>query len=265
VVRRIAVEAHDGNGGRASAEVPLTVLNRAPRVAVVRSAATVPHGYDAARRVYSAAATLSDYVDDDGDPLLPGSTFELVPAGCSKLSLEGATLRLTCEVPFSTVAALAGLARPHVLDVTVRDPWVHSLRATARLEVTNQPPRVTSSHVSVNTPSKVANVCCFWDEQRDVCGATPILHEPGEASFSGVVDPDGDPLDVSYEATSPALLLSRTSASACTGADCAVGLHLDAAGSLAECVEIPDPGSLRVVASDGASSYALSVKVLRYW
>jgi hypothetical protein len=263
VARSVTVEADDGNGGREAAAVPVTVLNRPPRIALARSGATVPHRFDAARRVYTASATLSDYVDDDGDPIAAGTTFEQVPAGCSVLALHDATLSLTCEVPFSTVAALAHLARAHLLDVTVRDPWSHSSRAAARVEVTNQPPRVTASYVQIRTPRSVGNVCCWYDEYEDACGATTERYEAGEAAFSAVDDPDGDPLDVTYEGTSPALALSRKTASACVGTDCAVGLGLAAAGSVTQCLEVPVPGLLRVGVSDGAAAVQRDVGVSR--
>jgi hypothetical protein len=266
VVRRIAVEADDGNRGRATTAVPLTVLNRPPRLAVPRGLVAVPHAYEAARRVYTAQATLSDYVDDDGDPMLPGSTFELVPAGCSRLSLTGATLGLECEVPLSTVAALATLARTHVLDVTVRDAWAHSARATARLEVTNQPPVVRATSVAVSAPTTVAatDLCCEMDDYGYICARPPTVVAAGDGTFSAVEDPDGDPIDVIYDRTSTVMRLSRNSATTCTGADCAVAVHVDGAGSLVACVDIPSPGFLQVVVSDGVATTMGSVPVIRY-
>ncbi|HET7752846.1 MAG TPA: hypothetical protein VFK85_02965 [Anaeromyxobacteraceae bacterium] len=262
VTRRAVVEADDGNGAPVRLAVPILVQNRAPRIAVARSLATVPHTYDAVRRVYTASTTLSDYVDDDGDPILPGSVFELIPAGCSAIALSGPTLGLTCEVPLSTVAALSTLVRSHVLDVTVQDPWAHSVRATAKLEVTNQPPRFTGSGAALNS-SYTQGACCWWDDYEDECGAWPRLYQDGNGSFSGVGDPDGDPLDVTYENTSPELVLSRRSASGCRGVECAVGLHLTGGGNVQQCVPMPDPGNLRVTITDGVLTAQATLPVWR--
>jgi hypothetical protein len=168
-------------------------------------------------------------------------------------------------VPLSTVAALSTLARTHVLDVTVRDAWAHSARATLRLEVTNRSPVVRGTTVPVRSvKTERAEICCYWEDHEDDCGGHPTVFSQGDGAFADVEDPDGDPVDVTYGGTSTLLQLSRSSAAACSGSDCAVGLHLAATGTLDSCAYIAPIGSLRVLVTDGVSSAERALPLVRY-
>ena len=192
--RMLAMTLTDPNGGVLAVEVPVTILNRPPSVALAAaSAASVDHRVEPC----ILAAAPSCFVADGDDPFIvsdpEGDPFEYaltarVAAGNAAsrgaVVLDGAARRFRFETPsslplqFRSATGASGFS----LVGTAKDALGGTSGAVAPLSIGNRPPIVREAvpAVSVNHSYDAAT-------RRYVATANGALYE----------DPDGDPLSAS--------------------------------------------------------------------
>jgi hypothetical protein len=253
--RTVEYAVVDENGAEGRGVWEVVVDNRPPRVATAVSSVGIPHRFDAPTSHYLASATLSTYVDDDGDPIepVPGTG----DAVCASLSFSGQALKADCALAYAGFPIANQLVGPHPLSVKVRDPWAESALASPLVTIGNRPPRVTSA-------SYVLPVLCAYGAQ--CCEFDVVLHQcleyasgyPGTTGSApaGVADDDGDPVQLT--------LVGGTCASAsasppiCIPAQCP-SLDLDLCGKPVSCAPGESGGTVTVTAFDGDLSGSGSI------
>ncbi len=243
VSRSIRYTVADVNGAASSATWPIVVTNRAPRIAAAVGAVAVPHAFDAAASQYVATATLSTFVDDDGDPLLVDADTGFAP--CTARS-SGAAAVASCAVPYAGTPRVGDLAGLRRLSVTVRDPLEGAVTAPADVTIEDQPPTVTSASYALPA-SCGKSVCCDPDPSGCLAWGRSI----GAASGTGVTpatDPDGDPIVVTYVGTGGSI---SPNPETCIPGSCPpIQLAIDAEP---DACNASGTATLSVVASDGAA------------
>ncbi len=194
VRRSISFTATDVNGGAATATWDVVGANTPPRVSTEAPAVTVPHWFDQGSATYLAAASLSTFVDDDGDPLVADASTG--SAICRGEALTAGTVNVVCAVPWVAgdplLTNLPILVTTHALTATVRDPWSSASAATS-LTVTNRPPRLTGASFAIATACTTGQCCdskCS-SYSRGAAAGTGAIATPA-------VDDDGDPISVAY-------------------------------------------------------------------
>lgn len=194
VSRSIGFTATDVNGGSAATAWTVTVTNRPPRLVSQVPALTVGHAFDAAGSQYLATATLSRFVDDDGDPLLP--VAERDPQ-CLGRAVSGGSVVVECSVPYAGVPVANHLAGVHVFDAGVSDPW-QATTAPTQLTVTNRAPQQAVGSVSTSR-SCTTGACCLLDPVDKVCLSWKVSCPAASGASPAVAtDPDGDPITIGY-------------------------------------------------------------------
>lgn len=169
---RILATATDGFGASLPIELPVVVGNRPPVVTSPVTAATVSHRFDLASRTYLADATLSGFVDPDGDPLTAAPGAEGDDCGTITLSDLGvASVACRRTTPLTaTYPVLAGFTGGHQVVAAVSDGWEGAVAPTA-LTVTNRPPTVPAFDGSAES---CACVCSRWEvETPTLCAVEP--------------------------------------------------------------------------------------------
>lgn len=247
--RTVTYAAVDVNGAQGSATWDVVVDNRPPRVATAVATASVPHRFDAATSRYLASATLSTYVDDDGDPIepVPGTGDGV----CSTLSLAGQTLKVDCSLPFAGFAIANQIAGPHPLAVQVRDPWAPSAPATPVVTIQNRPPRMASaSYALPGTCTLVSSMCCEYDPGPPV---VCIVRATGFDAVTSLVPPnvaddDGDPVQLAF--AGDACASASASPPVCVPSQCPQ-LVLQLCGKPPSCSPNPSSGTVTVTVTDG--------------
>jgi len=245
--RTITYGARDPNGGQGSATWDVAVMNRAPRLVLNDvTAVSVDHAFDAARSRYLASALLSEYVDDDGDPIAPSA-----PTGdprCAEVSslVGGGRPQATCSMLYTGTPAAHLFAGSHRLQIAMGDPWASTAAVPVDLTILNRPPRLTVASLGLDAPTCTGTTtCCLFDPDLRRC--VEFEREAGPSSLTvppPVVDPDGDPLAIAFgsAATPPSMTCAQASCPNVTFAQ----------GSAAFC-----PGELvaspTVTVSDGAA------------
>ncbi len=216
VSRSISFTATDVNGGAATATWNVVVTNRPPRVSVEAPAVTVPHWFDQGSATYLAAASLSTFVDDDGDPL--AAEAGTGSAICRGESLAAGTVNVLCSVPWvagdSYLTNLPLLVTTHALTAAVRDPWT-SASAPTSLTVTNRPPRLTGESFSIPTACTTGQCCdgeCSYYSRGAAAGTGSIA--------TPAVDDDGDPISVAYSWVGSCVNVNPPGAYTCFSGSC---------------------------------------------
>ncbi|HUL60860.1 MAG TPA: hypothetical protein VLU43_16385 [Anaeromyxobacteraceae bacterium] len=220
LARSVDYLGSDGNGGVATAHIPLAVLNRPPVVALdlgnpAANLAWVPHTVRACDvgACFSAKGTSPFIVDDpDGDPLGPVTvTLSLEP---NRPNSTGAVW--TDEVRVTRFEFLTPVTAPFEfrdrggmtgfhLHAKVSDPWVESAPFDARVAVANHAPALDAGLAAADV-----------DHTYDLAGKA----YRASATFSPFVDPDGDPIALSIGAVDPACEVSASGA--WISADCSL-------------------------------------------
>jgi len=195
VSRSIRFTATDENGGSATADWAVAITNRKPRLAGAVPALTVDHGFDTVGSRYVATATLSRFVDDDGDPLLPVASGD---PQCQGHAVSGGSVVVECSVPYAGVPVANQIAGVHLLEAGVSDPW-GSAAAAAQLTVANRPPVVPAAGYDVPNACTETSTCCLRDPVDKTCLEVDWSCTAGSLPVPPLAtDPDGDPVAVAH-------------------------------------------------------------------
>ncbi|MGB8929656.1 MAG: hypothetical protein WCC48_00235 [Anaeromyxobacteraceae bacterium] len=193
--RTLTLTIDDRNGGTATAQLPLTIANRAPIVVAAAAAAGSPlavdHRVEPCILAAGGACFVSDGTDPftvsdpDGDPL---GEYELSatvgvdrPSSIGIVSLDGVTRRFRFETPTTSPLEFRSAtgASGFLLTASVKDPWGVTGSASIPLAIGNRAPIVKEAVTQVS-------VFHAYDAAARRYAAT--------ASGSLFEDPDGDPL-----------------------------------------------------------------------
>lgn len=250
--RAITFAIRDVNGAETSETWPVVIGNRPPERVAAPATVSVNHSYDAAAGTYRAAATLSQWRDPDGDPLVQADATGDVM--CPSYTLDAAgRVAISCSLAGGMAAVAGNFVGAHDLHQRVRDPWEASLVATVtRLEILNRPPVVTTSDLVLYAPAVQTSTCCVWES--GFCSDTKLrLDDVQHTLTSFVADPDGDPVQVRLD---PAGAIQVCLPPECTQV-------ISWAGGL-WCPSGSAPATLMTItATDGAASASSSFRVTR--
>lgn len=257
VSRTVTFAAVDANGAAGGATWQIEVTNRPPRVVAPVTALQVPHSFDAGRSRYLAAAALSAFADDDGDPLsIDAATGDPI---CAGKRLEPTTLaaEVECAVPYAGTPAANAIAGLHAVTATARDPWAGT-PATTNVTIGNRAPRPTSAAVTLS-PGCTTGGCCLIDPISKTCDSYYMTQGAAAATVpSPATDDDGDPMLLTYAAQGSCATVSPSS-DVCVPGSCTVDLSL--CGQAHVCGGTATSGSISVTATDGDLSLATSFTV----
>lgn len=255
--RSITFSIADVNGAVTAETWPIVVGNRPPVATVTPASFTVDHVYSAVAAAYEAEATLSTWSDPDGDPILPVPGASTGDVACAQLSVVGAVAHVSCSVPFAGTPAAGNIAGTHAVTQHVKDFWAEAATApTVAFTIANRPPAIASTP-AVQVPvtgCSFTSICCDWGTDPETglpeCLATESTVGAGSTTVSGRwSDPDGDPLDVTFQGATPQV---------CTPGTCAFGLTV---AEITYCGGFND--SRTTTASDGVGNAAASLMVSR--
>jgi hypothetical protein len=151
---------------------------------------SVHHTYDAGAYRTSPTA-LGVWIDPDGDPLVQAEPTG--DAACATFTLD-ATGRvwLECSLSAPLAAAAQNFVGPHDIHQRVRDPWVTGSATVSRVEILNRPPVLSLSTLMLAAECVETAVCC---DAECLSGTLDVSAVSGTVT-SFVVDPDGDPVEV---------------------------------------------------------------------
>jgi hypothetical protein len=219
--RAIRYAVTDVNGAAAEAVWEVRVANRPPRLVAALDAAAADHGFDGPSLSYRASALVSSYVDDDGDPILQrGGTGD---GDCAALDpvVGSGSPRLRCRRVYAGVPEAHLFAGLHAVTLVLGDPFETIAPRPFALTIGNRPPRITESIPIVTACAQSSPpVCCragppperlCLDEAFDAGPGSIVVPPP-------VVDDDGDPVQISFEAGAGAS--AEPGAMTCTPATC---------------------------------------------
>ncbi len=222
------------------ARAPVLVKDRPPVLTTASpTLLSVLHHYDGTGYRTDPAIASGMWVDPDGDPLQVTATSSGL---CNRLALasSGGSWQVTaaCDLAYSAgqggVPPLASFARQHVSAYAIRDPWGQAGTGAVTISVLNRAP-TGSLYLGACRPQAVActRITQFFHIDMWTGYAAP--------SFTGIplgIDPDEDPLRVTWVATRPDLAsgLANPTCGAVQGtaATCASGVAC-AATSLVGC------------------------------
>jgi hypothetical protein len=247
--RSITYGIRDVNGAATTESWPIVVGNRPPVVTVTPAPFTVDHLYSAVASAYEAEATLSTWIDPDGDPILAVPGASTGDAACAQLVLVAGVAHVSCSVPFAGAPAAGSIAGSHAVTEHVKDPWAEAATApTVTFTIANRPPAIAPAPtvwVPV-TGCSFTTTCCDWGTDPETglpeCLATEDYYGGGSTTVTGRwSDPDGDPLDVTLAGESPQV---------CTPGACAFSVTL---GGHTVCGTSPI-STRATTASDGVSA-----------
>jgi len=255
--RTVAYAVADANGAEGAAVWDVVVDDRPPRVTTAVASASVPHRFDSAISRYLASATLSTYVDDDGDPIepVPGTG----DAVCTSLSIAGQTLKVDCALAYAGFAIANQFAGPHPLTVQVRDPWAASAPASPVVTIQNRPPRMVSANYTLpGTCNLVSKTCCATDPGPPV---VCIEHATGFDAVTllvppGVADDDGDPVQLTF--AGDACAGASATPPICLPSQCPQ-LALQLCGKPPSCSPNPSSGTVAATVTDGDLSATATI------
>jgi len=253
--RTVEYAVVDANGAEGRGIWDVVVDNRPPHVATAVSSVSVPHRFDVPTSHYLASATLSTYVDDDGDPVepVPGTG----DAVCASLSFSGQALKADCALAYAGFPIANQLVGPHPLFVKVRDPWAESALASPVVTIGNRPPRVASASYVFPASCVYGAQCCEFDVALHRCVAY-ASGNPGVSGSppAGVADDDGDPVQLTF--VGDACASASANPSVCVPAQCpSLDLHL--CGKPVSCAPGQSGGSITMTAFDGDLSGSGSI------
>jgi hypothetical protein len=247
LARTVEYVVRDENGAEGRGVWDVVVSNRPPRVATPVASASVPHRFEAATSRYLASATLSSYVDDDGDPIEP------VPATgdaiCSSLSLSGESVTAECALAYAGFPIANQIVGPHLLSVKVRDPWSESAVERPVVTIGNRPPRVASASYVLPVLCTYGTKCCDFDVALHQCLAYSSGYPAVAASVpAAVTDDDGDPVQLTL--VGDGCLGASASPPICVAGACPT-LDLGLCARTVSCSPGLGGGSVAVTAFDG--------------
>lgn len=256
VSRSIAFAAADANGGVAIASWEIRITNRPPRVVGPVPSMAVPHAYEAAGSRYLATASLSTFVDDDGDPLsLDAATGNPICTGKRLASGVPAAAEIECATPYAGSPAANAIAGLQAVTATVRDAWAGTSAQTT-LTIGNRAPRLTSAAL-VLTPTCTQGSCCLIVDQ--VCEDWRWSQSASSATVPApLTDDDGDPILVTYAAQGSCATASPAS-QVCAPSTCLAQLSLCGSGPV--CGGTGRSGNIDATATDGDLSTATAFSV----
>jgi hypothetical protein len=199
--RSITLTVNDVNGGSVHQTWPIVVGNRPPELVAERPAISVAHRFDQEAQAYTATATLSTWVDADGDPLFGTPTGDPV---CANIRVTaGGTAEALCSSPFVGTPALANFIGAREVLARPADPWaIAEAGSTTTVNILNRSPVVTLEPRSAPTTCSDGERCCEFDPelQREICHVG-TLYASSTVQLAGFAsDPDGDPLEVEITA-----------------------------------------------------------------
>ena len=251
--RRIDLAVADVNGARAGTSFTVTVGNHAPRLALAVPWLAVEHGYDPAGQRYVARASLSEWVDDDGDPLLPSVAGDPL---CTEVSEVQGRATVACSMAYPGAPAVDRFAGGHGVTVSMRDPWAAGPSQDSHVEIRNRAPRLLATSAGLTTPCTTSSTCCEPAASHG-CSEFDVVVAPAAGMVPLVVDEDGDPLALVL--TGDACLSAAPPSQPCAGSGCEIGLAL--CGGPLRCGAASRAGTLSLVALDGLARTAGSVVV----
>lgn len=255
VSRTVSFTATDVNGGVGAASWDVRVGNRPPRVAGAVPSLSVPHAFDAAGSRYLAAASLSTFVDDDGDPLsLDAGTGTPICAGKRLGPTKPAPAEIECATPYAGTPAANAIAGLHAVTATVRDAWA-ATSATTNVTVGNRPPRLAAALVTL-TPQCQQGTCCLLGPP---CESYRWAQSATSATVpSPLTDDDGDPIIVTYAAQGTCATAAPAS-QVCAPNACTAQLSLCGSGYV--CGGSSTSGDVAATATDGDLSTSTTFTV----
>ena len=210
--RSVQLQLADVNDAQVSQTWDVLVANREPVLAAPVAPVSADHTY--ASGSYRAQATLSTWLDPDGDPLaLDGAA---VPP-CD-LSLANGAVVATCTVAFTGTPDAAAIAGTRSLPHAVRDPWAPGQLVNASLTVLDRAPTFTRTGFTARGACGLSGGCCQMDPDTDACLVAEQTWGGGSVSVDLVDDADGDPIAVGF--TSSEVAVSPAGA-ICTPGACA--------------------------------------------
>lgn len=255
VQRHVDLVVADVNGGRGAAGWDVTISNRAPRLVTAVPTASVDHSYEAAAQRYAAQASLSSWVDDDGDPVEFSNSGDPL---CLDVTNRQGTAWVTCSLPYPGRPAAASFAGTRSIRVAARDPFEPGPSQDTALEIRNRPPRPLAVNVEFYTSCTNTKACCEIDPETRTCMEFKYRYDPVSMVVPLVVDDDGDPLDLTATASGTCLAVAGAPPS-CGPEGCAFELSL--CGDPSFCSRSKAGGSLALTASDGLGSLSTTVAV----
>ena len=197
--------ATDPFGGEARIAAPLTILNRPPVRLGPAGPFAADHLYDPVAGRYVAHVPMNAYPDADGDPLT--AVLLASDPDCGAVLLAGDALTAVCSRPYDPASGgrppLAGFVGQHVVTVAVADPWEGADEPAgppaSSLLISNRPP-VASPYQRVLPPQRC--VCSYWDPTHTQClDWAPVFNTTGVIVPIGLVEPDSDPVVVTFSPT----------------------------------------------------------------
>ncbi len=254
VSRSISFTATDVNGGVGGATWEVRVANRPPRVVGAVPSLEVPHWFDAGGSRYRAVASLSTFVDDDGDPLSLDAGTGSICAGRRLAPATPAAAEVECAVPYPGTPAANAIAGLHSVVVTVRDAW-GAVSATTNLTVGNRAPRLAQASVAISPACSQGKCCLIVDR---ICEAYTVNQAPSSTvAPSPLTDDDGDPILVTYAPQDSCATASPPS-QVCAPAACVAELSLCGGSG---CGGSSTLGTVAATATDGDLATASSFTV----
>ncbi len=187
------------------------MVNRPPVVVATDGAVSVSHTFGDGH--YRATAEASRWQDPDGDPLAAGEITG--SADCTSLAVKAdGTTVISCLRTYTGTPGLAGFAGAHAVAVKLRDPWVQAATASSTaITIGNSP--VSASDSTVAEPgSCTLDDCCAEAAGECLvgidCEPTAVYPHPT------IDDPDGDPVQVTWNGGDFAAGTSNCAPAACT-------------------------------------------------
>jgi hypothetical protein len=219
--RAIRYAVTDVNGAAAEAVWEVRVANRPPRLVATVDTATADHSFDGPSLSYRASTPVSSYLDDDGDPIVQrGPTGNADCPALDPVTGSGSP-RLRCRRVYTGVPEAHLFAITQAVTLVLGDPFESIDPRPFAFTIGNRLPRITAGIPVVTTCAQSSPpVCCragppperiCLDEAFDAGPGSIVVPPP-------VVDDDGDPVRISFEAGASAA--ANPSAMTCTPSTC---------------------------------------------
>jgi len=211
----IDVSISDDAGPLGSATTRISVGNRAPTATTV-AAVSVDHVYTGGS--YRATATGVKFVDPDGDALTPEATGSTL---CPGFSLGGdGTAQILCQKASGGTLGLNGFVGSQTVSQRVKDPWgLESPARSTAVTILNRAPTATSSATNALRNCAEGSCCQTEAEPPHTCMVYALRCDPLAATpHPSVLDPDGDPVLLTWVSGALGTGSSVCEPSACAGA-----------------------------------------------
>ena len=255
VRRHVDLVVADVNGARGAVGWDVTISNRAPRLVTAVPTTSVDHSFEAPAQRYAAQASLSSWVDDDGDPIEFSSSGDPL---CLDMTNRQGTAWVTCSLAYPGRPAAGSIAGTRSIRVAARDPFEPGPSQDTTLEIRNRPPRPLAVGVEFFTGCTKTSACCDFDVETGTCLDFKYRYDPVSMVVPLVVDDDGDPLDLTATASGTCLAVAGAPPN-CGPEGCSFDLSL--CGDPSFCSRSKAGGSLALTASDGLGSMSTNVGV----